>query len=389
MSARRQLPNEASRPRGSWRVAIALFGVAGLGCAPEPDSPADDGLVETTHLRITNTTGNPICAGTSVFLERELERIAAALELPLWPEDEKLDVRFGEEAVAEVCAALLDGDTERLNGCAMHWNGELSVAAVEVSHTSSHELVHAVRRHSLPRGPAMFEEGLAQVLSGSDGFPVYVRYPHGERFVGPLEMLQISREDFSDYYAPAESFVSWLWETHGRSTLMALVNDPAFDGADAALPLFEQHYGLPLADAEQAWRTDERPDPVWGTRCIPERTYSLADGPVELSGELDCNDPLVLGASSWMSLWPMCLEVPENTRVRIAFEADHGELQIFWRTQCDAGAAGAEAYRDKYLDAGDVLEEDIAGCPHQMFIHSAEPGFPSTPYAIRIEEIDG
>lgn len=51
--------------------------------------------------------------------------------------------------------------------------------------------------------------------------------------------------------------------------------------------------------------------------------------------------------------------------------------------------SSAEASRDKYIDAGTVIEADIIGCRHQMLLHSQEPGFPATPYAIRIEEIDG
>jgi hypothetical protein len=132
------------------------------------------------------------------------------------------------------------------------------------------------------------------------------------------------------------------------------------------------------------------PDPIWGAPCLPERTWSLADGPVEISGDFDCREPTVYGASYFMKLWPMCLEVPETTRVSIAFEAEHGELQVLSREPCDAGPAGAEAYRDKRVAAGDdVLEEDIAGCRYRMLLSSDEPGFPATPYTIRIEEISG
>ena len=363
--------------------AIMMSSVASLACAPVP-LPANHGVVETAHLRITTTTDNPICASTPLLLESELQRIAAALELPLWSEGDKLDVRFGEEAVTQVCASWEPGE---VSGCVGDDESGHVVAALEVAYTSSHELVHAVRLENDLWSTATFEEGLAQLLSASDGFPVYVRYPRGQPVVGPLEMLEIPREDFGDYYVSAQSFVSWLWETYGRSTLLAFVDDPAFDGADAALPLFEQHFGLPLAEAEQAWRDDDRPDPTWGTPCTPERTYSLADGPVELSGDLDCREPTVYGASYNMSLWPMCLEVPETTRVRISFEADHGRFQVLSRESCNAGPVGAEAYRDKLMEAGQALEEDIAGCRYRMLLKSDEPAFPSTPYAIRIEEI--
>jgi hypothetical protein len=370
-------------PRGACLAALVLLGV-GPACAP--DDIEDDGVVETAHLRITSSEDNPICAGTPLLLESEVVRIAEALELPLWSADGKLDMRFGIESVAEVCTQW---DPDEINGCVDETNGEVTIASKEVAYTASHELVHAVRRRNLSFGPAVFEEGLAEVLSGSDGYPVYVRYPHGESYPGPVELLDLPREELNNYYPSAESFVSWLWLTYDRPTLMSFMNDSAFSDADAALPLFEQHFGLPLAEAEQAWRNDDRPDPIWGDPCIPERTYSLADGPIELSGDFDCREPAVYGASYFMSLWPMCLDVPETTRVRLSLDADHGQLQVLSREPCDAGPAGGEAYSDKYLDAGDVLEEDIAGCRYRMLLSSQEPGFPPTPYTIRIEELDG
>jgi len=381
------LLHHASRPRhASAAVAVAL--TAALGCAPDPE--LEPGVVETAHLRISNSTGHPICAGTSRLLEDELDRIAATLGRPLWPEDEKLDARFGQEAVAEVCEGLFGDEADEAYGCAVDFEGEPVIAAVEVAYTASHELVHALRRHHGTWSATPFEEGLAEVLSGSDGFPVYVSYPRGGPATGPLRLLEIPREDFHvGYYVASQSFVSWLWEAEGRDALLAYLDDPAFDGPEAAIPLFEQHYGYSLAEAEAAYRVDERPDPIWGAPCIPELTYSLAEGPVELSGDLDCAAPDVFGASYLMSRWPMCLEVPQTTRVRISFEADHGRLQVLGREPCNAGPAGAEAYRSKSLDAGEVLEEDIAGCRYRMLLSSQEPGFPPTRYTIRIEEIAG
>lgn len=379
---------ERSRARGHGApLAVALVVAAAPGCASNP-MPEDDGVVETAHLRISNSTGNPICAGTPLLLESELERIAAVLELPLWPEDDKLDARFGQEAVAEACDGLFGEDADEAYGCAVDFESEPVIAAVEVAYTASHELVHAVRLKNGVWSTTAFEEGLATLLSASDGFPAYVTYPHGDPVVGPLELLEIPREDFHvGYYVSAQDFLAWLWETHGRATLMDYLDDPAFDGAATALPLFEQHYGLSLAEAEQAYRIDDRPDPTFGAPCIPEHTHSLADGPVELSGDFDCREPTVYGASHFMALWPMCLDVPETTRVRISFEADHGRFMLLIREPCEEGPASAEAFRDKYVDAGEVIEQDIIGCRHRMVLHSQEPGFPTTPYTIRIEEI--
>jgi hypothetical protein len=372
--------------RGACLAALVLLGV-GSACAP--DDVEDDGVVETAHLRITTSEDNPICAGTPLLLESEIGRIADALGLPLWSEDDKLDTRFGDDSVAEICAPIFEG-AEQSQGCVTSASGDMVLAAFEVALTAPHELVHAVRGRNHVSSAIVFEEGLAQILSGSDGFPLYVTYPHGESYPGPIELLEVPRADFDlGLYLSAQSFVSWLWETYDRPTLMSFMNDPAFSDVDAALPLFQQHFGLPLAEAEQAWRNDPRPDPIWGAPCIPERTYSLADGPIELSGDFDCREPTVFGASYTMALWPMCLDVPETTRVRLSLDADHGRFQVLSREPCDAGPAGAEAYRDKYVDAGDVLEEDIAGCRYRMLLSSQEPGFPPTPYTIRIEELEG
>jgi hypothetical protein len=367
-------------------TCAAALALSGVGPACAPDDLEDDGVVETAHLRITSSEDNPICAGTPLLLESELERIAEALELPLWSEDDKLDTRFGVDSVAEVCAPVFE-DADEAQGCVRRVNGDLVLAAVEVANTAPHELVHAVRRHSIPQGPHVFEEGLAEVLSGSDGFPLRVRYPHGDAVRGPVELLDVPLAELVYHYPSAASFVSWLWETYDRPTLLSFMNDPAFSDDDAVLPLFEQHFGLSLADAEQAWRSDPRPDPAWGAPCIPERTYSLANGPIELSGDFDCREPTVFGSAYFMSLWPMCLDVTDNTRVAISFEAEHGELQVLGREPCDAGPAGAEAYRDKWVKAGNILEEDLAGCRYRMLVSSQEPGFPATPYTIRIEEI--
>jgi hypothetical protein len=378
--------------RRAWRlvyVAVVAFAAA-PACAPEPDPDPESGVVETAHLRISNTTGNPICAGTPRLLEGELERIATTLGRPLWPEDDKLDVRFGRQAVEEICAGLFSEDADRAQGCAVDFEGEPIAVAMEVAYTAPHELVHAFRRHHGTWSTTMFEEGLAELLAGSDGFPVYASYPRGGPVTGPLRLLEIPREDFHvGHYVASQSFVSWLWEVEGREKLLGYIDDPAFDGVAAAIPLFEQHYGYTLAEAEQAYRVDDRPDPVWGAPCIPERTHSLAEGPVELAGDFDCAGPDVFGAAHSMALWPMCLEVPQTTRVRITYEADHGRFQVLGREPCNAGPAGAEAYGDKRLDAGEVVEEDIAGCRYQMLLFSQEPGFPATPYTIRIEEIGG
>jgi len=381
-TGRGRLKHEEGRDSTLFMLATSALAFGSWGCAPD-GGDADDGVVETEHLRITNTTGNPICAGTPLLLESEVVRIAKVLELPLWSADDRLNVHFGEDSVAEVCTG---SSFEHLNGCVRGEGSDIIVAATEVANIAPHELVHAVRLRNLSLGHPMFEEGLAEVLSGSDGFPFRVDYPHGEPYTGVEEMLALPGRDFAHYVWGA-SFVSWLWETHGQSTLMSFMNDPRLSDDETLPLLFEEHFGQSLDEADEAWSIDDRPNPTWGAPCIPELTYSLADGPVELSGDFDCREPTVYGASSSMALWSMCLDIPETTRVRISFDANHGRFQVLSREPCDVGPAGGEAYRSKSLDAGEVLEEDIAGCRFQLFLFSQEPGFPPTPYTIHIEEI--
>lgn len=379
------LVRERRRCRLGSSMALPALVVVRLamGCAPDEDG-SDEGVVESAHLRITTSEDKPICAGTPLLLEQEVVRIAEALELPLWPEDEKLEVRFGAESVSDLCSEI---ELDIIDGCVDEVDSHFVVAATEVAYISSHELVHAVRARNLSLGHPLFEEGLAQVLSGSDGFPIYVTYPHGDPHHDLAELLAEPKTVTSHYIA-GQSFVSWLWETHGRSTLMSFVNDPRMSDDQAVLALFEERFGQSVTEAEQAWSVDDRPHPIWGAPCIPERTYSLADGPIEISGDLDCSEPTVYGASYFMAVWPMCLEIPSTTRVRISLEADHGRLSVQAHEPCEAGPAGAEAYRSKYLDAGETLEEDITGCRHRMSFSSQEPGFPPTPYVIRIEELE-
>ena len=370
---------------GRWASALGV--ALALACAPaqDDDPVVDDGIVETPHLRIiSHEDDKPICAGTGPFLERELLRIAQTLELPLWSEDEPIEVHLGPRAVEELCREL---DDPNVVGCAPGSGTDITVAANGFGDTP-HELVHAVRLHSSDLGPALFEEGLAQVLSGTDGYPLYVQYPRGTGWPSPAELIAVPYPDFDGgLYAPAQSFISWLWLTYGRSMLMALVNDPRLPDGDAAA-LFQEHYGISLDEANQGWTQEDAPDPVWGDPCLPERTYTL-DGALEWSGKLDCSDPETIGATISMSIPPMCMVVPETTRVRITFEADHGRLSIVRREPCDLEPTTAEALRDKFLEAGEVREEDIVGCRFWMYLASQEPGFPTTEYAIRVEEIAG
>lgn len=118
--------NGGTTRRGACFAALALLGEP--ACAP--NEIEDDGVVETAHLRITTSEDNPICAGTPLLLESEVVRIADALGLPLWSEDDKLDTRFGIDSVAEVCTQW---DSDEIGGCVYETNDEVILASKEVA----------------------------------------------------------------------------------------------------------------------------------------------------------------------------------------------------------------------------------------------------------------
>lgn len=133
------------RVRGpEWAFAQSVFAAAvAVACAPPEAADDDSEVVQTAHLRITTSEDDPICAGTGPFLERELLRIADTLALPLWSQDDKLDVRLGFGAVEELC---VQHDPDDISGCATYGSSRRAVAAKSVVQTAPHELqpLHAV-----------------------------------------------------------------------------------------------------------------------------------------------------------------------------------------------------------------------------------------------------
>ena len=366
-------------------VAIAAVAVAcaAAGCV-DPD--ADGGqVVETELLRISTTADRPICAGTPIWLDSELGRIGEALSLPLWGSDSKLDVHFGDDAVEALCSNI--GLDQSLGGCVGTLEGETFVAVRNVSSVVSHELVHAVRNRNEAWAEIPFEEGVAEILSGSDGLPFIARYPRGAAYTGPMDLLEIPREEFGgELYIPSASFVSWMWEIFGQGELMGFLDDPQIGEFDVAT-VFAEHFGMTLGEAEQAWRDYDGDDLSWGRACVPARTHAMEGGVIEIEGDLDCARADILGASAFMKPLPMCIEIPRTMRVRISFEADHGDVSMNAVESCDTSGASSEAVRSKYLSAGEVLEEEIIGCVHRVFLVSQEEGVPATSYVIRVEEL--
>ncbi len=362
----------------SWPAALVLS----LGCSPADDAPST--VVHTAHARLTTTADQPICRGTPVFVENELTRIAETLDITL-DRSKFIDIRYGSEAVQEGCAFLQYPETAA--GCTKGRNEDTEVFAND--YTIVHEYVHAVRARYGHRAHALFEEGIAEVLSGIDGLPQTIEFPNGEPWLGPLDLLEIPRAEYNGpYYFPAKSFTYWLQQTQGLPDLVEFLDEPRGETPTQTSELFAEHFGLILEDAEAMWRTDERPPITIGAPCIAEHTYSLDEGPVRLEGLLDCEGSAqTLGAALGPQLFPMCLDVPANTRVRVSLDADHGTLSLLLREDCMPATPvpNPESYQDKMVTAGEALELEMAGCRWRMLFGSEE--LDPTSYAIEIESV--
>ena len=131
-----------------------------------------------------------------------------------------------------------------------------------------HELVHVVLgdRFTEVSPPRWADEGLA-ILFDSPA----IRERHEADFrrafergqAWPVRELLLLDLDPSDlgrqrvFYGQAGSLVRWLLDRGGAPTLLAFLEDAAFDGHTAAL---RAHYGFDSAEAlEAAWRSDLPP----------------------------------------------------------------------------------------------------------------------------------
>ncbi|MCH9684814.1 MAG: hypothetical protein K0V04_25485 [Deltaproteobacteria bacterium] len=297
------------------------------------------------------------------------------------PSTPKLDMYFGPEATSDVCRSLVSAH-DRVNGCTSGLGTSVEVAAAD--YFVIHEFVHAVRATGDQRAPAVFEEGIAELLAGAPGFPAVIDRPRGTPWLGPEQLLQVPNSQFTgEYYPPAASFMSWLWDSFGRKSVSGFLEELTHDDQPGAAASFRTHFGISLAEAEQMWRDDPSPPQTYGTPCIEGRTYTLDDNPLILTGSLDCESDDVLGVGLGMDVLPMCLELERNTRVRVEVDADAGALQLLLREQCQpATSATPQSYQDKRIEAGESVELDMAGCRWRVLFGTDDQQ--PTPYRIAL-----
>lgn len=334
------------------RRCIGLVVLAFAAC-----SDAQPRRYVTEYLDVEPSDDEVICAGTLVAMDSQMERIAKVLgvELPAMTH-----VYYGHSAVEDHCGAGPIGCTN-VNG------------VFAASDSIFHELVHAVRRHQAGgvAGTWLFEEGLAQVLSGFrwDPYTAY-RPPDGlERRPAVLADFPRGQDKFvPEDYSTAGHFVSWLRTTHGDATLVAFLNDERYLGGEAYDEAFTSHFGLSIDEADSAWREAAAEEYSWSEVCDPAFTLEWEGSTLEFTDTVDCEAPHTTGPREYgfVTLRSHCFTVAQQGRLRVEFIAGGGRIRLSPVDCVDTGEFAPESYDYKSLKGGDTEDLPFAACTWEV-----------------------
>ena len=315
----------------------------------------------TEHL-VLHASETPVCAGTRVDADADVDRIASAFGLvPV----ARIGLYYGESEVAERCP-------EGASGCASRWDDQVWIAA-DGRVSLVHEIVHAVRRQHRLDGPRVFEEGLAQVLRGREdlwaGSALDVNAPRP----GPVELMGLSTDEYYErdgLYIFAGSIVDWMIDAFGRDAVLAFTTDPAFEEDmphDAVEAVIFDYLGVRSAELDARYHDDAPWDWDVGTRCPDGSTQPLGGGQ-QWSGTLSCDDPDTLGPEAdsngelYTASRSWCFSVTETSMVRARFDAAGG-LLIVVPGDHDAG-------RGISVDPGSSMDVELEAGSWQLRVYS-------------------
>lgn len=223
------------RPAAGWSMAVAGLLV---GCLEVPPMPPV--AEETTHFRYRVGEGLPLCPAAIEWTEHHYETVAPWFGVEL-PPGERFDYSYlHQEEIDETCGL-------GASGCAM----EGYAFASRPFH--GHELVH-LYAHLLGRPPALFREGIAEVLGAGwtdDRHPM-------QRSTRVLELLEEepfrAHPDMHEAYRLAAGFVRFLIERHGRRPFLDLYATlPWGASAQTIDQAFEGLFGETAGQVVERW----------------------------------------------------------------------------------------------------------------------------------------
>lgn len=315
-------------------------------------------MFHTEHLAVAAYDSDMICGGMLEDMEAQAQRVAGILGVDLpWV----IRVHFGTTAVDARCS-------ERLGGCARGLGEEVQVNGDIAS--IQHELVHGVRLLNGVRGTQFFEEGLAEVLSGVAPYPYATAFSPVED--GPKVLATRPRGPYAlEDYQVAGHFLSWLEDEYGMPAVVAFLVDDDYTSATAVEAAFERHFGLSLAEADQAWRSGSDEWYQWGEICEPSRVLSWQGEVLEWSGRLDCTNDETLGpvVTGHIATRTFCFTPAVSGVLAVELEAPGGEAFIQLAEECSTPAGlSDEHYHPKEVLAGAALELPFAACAWTVLV---------------------
>ncbi|PCC71510.1 hypothetical protein SAMN02745121_01055 [Nannocystis exedens] len=339
-------------PPRRWIGHWAVLGCVACGDAERP-------RYVTEHLDVELYDGEVLCDGSLEIMDAQVERVSAFLGIDPPPQ---ISVFYGHSAVKD--------------GCGGTWGGCARASGVYATSASIfHELVHAVR-HSQGKpgsvGSWLFEEGLAEVLSG---FRWHLQSELAlpstlER--GPAMLAALPRGEgkfVPEDYPTAGHFMSWLRTTYGDAALVAFLNDPRYLGGDAYEEAFAAHFGLSIAEADSAWRSAAATEYLWSEPCDPARALPWTGSTLEFSDTVDCEAPHTTGPAGEIdavTLRSHCFTLAQPKMVRAEFEAGGGRLRLMPVDCVDTGELAPEYYDYKRLKGGETQELPLAACTWEV-----------------------
>jgi hypothetical protein len=348
-------PGGAARRSRLWAGASRLLLGAALvslsSCGG--DDPVFTTLFTTKHFVYHVEAGTtPPCNGTDQWLERYYSANATFLGATL-PPGERIDYYF-------------TGSAESL-GCPAEATGCFSDATIHsLSPISAHEIVHA-NAASLGEPPALFQEGLAELLSCSS--TVDIAGPLDTS--APIEQL-VETDDFTDWrekdgfglYTASRSFVGFLIDKLGASRFLSFYARAPHGGSRQKIDtIFQAELGVSLDDAFSEWRTS--PPLFIGDMCLRLMECDPSMPALDDTGvTLGCGP---LGIDSPQGTIRR-FEVPNDRVIRITTEPIHTAPPVlsnvsFYR--CSGGdAVGIPVHTSGYH----------ANADHNLDIDPAQPG---------------
>lgn len=343
----------ARRTSAGWAGVLAL-----VACRGE-ERP----VFVTEHLVVEAHDSDVICQGTLDDMEAQVQRVADLLGVGL---PSTLRVRFGTSAVEALC-------DEDQGGCARGLGADTRVSGDYFS--IHHELVHGVRLVNGVKGTQFFEEGLAEVLGVVTPAAYDLSLSAADAELGPAALASRPRGEFTTSdYATAAHFLAWAIDTHGMETVVAFLVDEDYTTAKSVEVAFERHFGLSLAEADQAWRMTSDVEYVLGGVCDPTRELVWTGEALEWEQRLDCENHDTLGpvVTGHIATRTFCFSLATSGVVRVEFEAPAGE--VFFRSDGCEEATGLtpEHYQTKTVGAGEALELPFAGCTWSVLVWRPE-----------------